>query len=116
MRREDALLLSAPLCGRLISLPSFLPPCGDLVSPGLLLVGAAVSTVTDAGDKASNPFSFQGRQSRLDSPALFSMNISHSACHYFYKMYFILSPALTCLCFFFVLSLSLLLVQEQLCL
>lgn len=48
VKRCSSLLVS------LISLPSF-SPGGDLDSPGLVLMRAAVSTVTDAGDKVWAP-------------------------------------------------------------
>ena len=48
---------------------------GDLDSPGLVLMWAAVSTVTDAGDKARAPAFGQGHQRIADSSALFTQSL-----------------------------------------
>ena len=73
-----------------ISLPwffLFFSLVGDLDSPGLVLMWAAVSTVTDARDKACAPAFGQGHQRIVDSSALFTQSLFLSLSLSFFILY-----------------------------
>lgn len=60
---------------------------GDLDSPGLVLMWAAVATVTDARDKARAPAFGQGHQRIVDSSALFTQSLFLSLSLSFFLSY-----------------------------